>query len=118
RFVQKSRDFRDCARCCWKSWRASATIPVKITKRIAVPVDADAVLFSNPFQKLTGDPYLVASLFGTFGKNLELPLTRCHFGIDAFHIQAGIQTGIKVFLQHRAAVGIIGADITIVDTAG
>src|SRR5450432_1600126 len=79
-----------------------------------MPVDGDAIFFANSFQQIAGNPNLVTGLLGAFGEDLEFPLASSYFGIDAFHVQAGFQTGVEMFFHHIASVGVEGADGTII----
>src|ERR1700721_485254 len=81
-----------------------------------MPVDGDPVFFTYSFQQVAGDPDLVAGFFGAFGEDLELPLAGGHFRVDPFYVEAGIQTGIEVFFHDGTAVGVTGADRTIIRT--
>src|SRR5687768_14631216 len=96
----------------------TTSVPVEVTQWLAMPVDGNVVFLPHSFKQVAGNPDLVAGFFGAFGKNLELPLAGGHFGIDAFNIKAGIQTGIQVLFYHLASKSIAGTYRTIIRSLG
>ena len=69
---------------------------------LTTPFNIDAVSLRQAREDITGHPHLVSGALGAFAKNLEFPLTLRHFGIDAFEINAGIETDIDVLLDDFA----------------
>ena len=77
----------------------AGAVPVGGTQRLAVILHVDSVLLAKTVQDVTGHPDLVSTGLGAFAENLEFPLTLRHFGVDAFMIDAGIQTDIEVLFD-------------------
>src|SRR5678816_3310377 len=86
----------------------AATVPVEATQWFAMPVYSNPVLFTDSFKQITGYPHFISSPFCALGKNLELPLPGCHFCIDSLNIQPSFQACVKMFLNYRTAISILG----------
>src|SRR5438105_4784276 len=65
----------------------TTTIPIQCTQWFTSPVNSQTIFFANTLQQVAGQPNLVTSFFCSFRKNLELPLSGCHFCIDTFYVQ-------------------------------
>ena len=98
-------------------------VPVeRLVKRtedgLAAPFDVDAVAFGEAGEDVTSDPHLVGSALGAFTENLELPLTLGDFGVDAFEVNAGIETNIDVLLDDltRDATDVLVTHTGVVGT--
>jgi hypothetical protein len=79
-----------------------------------VPLDVHFELLSEAKQEETCHPDFVCSALGTFSKYLEFPLAFCHFSIDAFVIDSGVEAEIQVDVCNLASNS---SDVFVSDTA-
>ena len=71
------------------------TRPVPVTfYRFWVQFDVVVVLLGQTVQKITGNPDLVTSLLGTFGGDLELPLSGHHLSVQPAVCDTGSQAQV------------------------
>src|SRR6478609_7779229 len=78
-------------------------VPVHVfAKRLAMPDDIHTIIFAKAHKEITGNPHLVGSTLGSFAENLELPLAFRDFSVDAFMVDAGIKTQIKMLFDDLA----------------
>ncbi len=91
----------------------AAAVPVTLD-RLGLVIDRQAVILGGAVQQVTGDPDLVAGFLGTLGKDLELPLTHHHFGVDAFDVQAGLQAQFQVFFDDFTSDSTTATDAAVV----
>ncbi len=75
---------------------------------LIVEVLADAV------EQPARDPELVRDLERAHRADLELPLAGHDLGVDAGDAQAGVEAGVEVRFDHRAAEDLVGADAAVV----
>ena len=68
----------------------TGAIPVS-SERLAVPININPILLAEAQEKKSCNPDIVSSLFRSFTKDLELPLSLRYFGINAFVIDACMQ---------------------------
>ena len=79
----------------------TGTVPVALD-RLAVVFHVDAVFFAKAVEDVAGDPDFVGATLGALAEDLEFPLAFGHFGIDAFMVDACIETNIEVLLDDLA----------------
>ncbi len=65
-------------------------------------VHIDLVLFAQADEQIAGDPHFVGGLLGALAEDLEFPLALGHFGVDAFVVDAGVQTEFEVRIDDLA----------------
>ena len=82
-----------------------------------MPVDGEVVLLGSTFQQITGKPDFVPCAFCAFREDLEFPLTSGDFGIDAFDIDAGLDTQVQMLFDQFTTEGVFRANRTIVRLA-
>ena len=63
-------------------------------------VHNDLVLLAQALQEVTGDPHFIGGLLGALAEDLEFPLALGDFGVDAFVIDAGIDTEIEMLIDN------------------
>jgi hypothetical protein len=85
----------------------SASVPVKVAQRLAMPVDSNTIFFTDSFKQVTSKPDLVTSFFRTFREDLEFPLSCCNLSIDTFYIKASVKTSVKMLLNNFAAICVL-----------
>ena len=83
------------------------------------------MLLTDAVQQVTPDPQIIGNPQRTAGfaldaaiADLELPLTRHDFGIDAINQHAGSEAGLGVILNDLAAVDVLRASATVVGALG
>ena len=59
----------------------------------------DAILFAEALEDVASDPDLVAGFVCTLAEHLEFPLALCHFGIDAFVVDACVEADVEVLFN-------------------
>ena len=91
-------------------------VPVRVAERLAVILDVDAVFFAKTLKNVAGCPHFVGGLFRALAENLELPLALGHLGVDAFMIDAGVETQIEMLLDDlaRDVADILIADARVI----
>ena len=77
----------------------AGAIPIGITQRFTVPVDGKVVLLCGTFQQIPSQPDLVPCALSAFREDLEFPLASGHFRIDAFDIDARLNTHIQMLFN-------------------
>ena len=80
----------------------AGSVPVAVAQRLAMEFHVHTILFAKAEEEITGYPHLVSSSLGAFAEDLEFPLALGHFGIDAFVVDACVQTEIEVLLDDLA----------------
>ena len=70
---------------------ATSTIPVTL-KRLRVEGDLDAPLLSDADQKIASHPEVISHINTLAWTNLELPLRRHDFSVDARDLNSGVET--------------------------
>src|SRR4030095_3615223 len=79
------------------------TVPVDVlTERLAVPVYIDSVLLAETGEEGSGHPHLVGSGPRALAADLEFPLPRGDFGVDAFVVDSGSNAKVQVGVDNLA----------------
>lgn len=66
-------------------------------------LDIDAILLGQANHQVTAYPQVVADLLGTLTEDLPFPLTLSHFGVDAFEVNASVQSDVDVLFDDLAS---------------
>ena len=61
------------------------------------------IFFAQALQNVASNPDLVASIVGTFTKDLKLPLALRDFAVDAFVVNARIEAKVEVLFDDGAS---------------
>ena len=71
----------------------TTTIPISFYW-LGMQFNIISMALGEPVEQVTGYPQFIPSLFGSFGKILEFPLSGSHFLVNPFNIEACIQADI------------------------
>src|SRR5580698_7007124 len=63
----------------------------------------DFVLLAKPRHQIACGPQVIGGLVRTLAEDLVFPLSLCHFGVDAFVVDAGVETKIEMLLDNGAS---------------
>ena len=88
----------------------AASVPVRFAERLRMQVDRVAMLFGGAFEHVPREPGFITRALSGFGKDLEFPLARRHFGVDTLDVETGFETLIQVLFDDVAPVGVFRAD--------
>jgi hypothetical protein len=59
-----------------------------------MPLHVHFILLAQTEKEIACHPDIVSGFLGAFAEDLELPLTLRHFGVDAFVVDASVQTEV------------------------
>src|SRR6056297_3736757 len=91
----------------------TGTVPVAFN-RFWVVLNIVSVALGQSLQHITSYPNLITCFFGSFGEQLEFPLSCSHLLVDALELQSSIQTKIGMLFNKISSPGVSTTNGTIV----